>query len=58
MRVECPKPEIRGTATSTFDNETIARRLAVLALANRTDTAAREEIAFLEKLLRDLVAAK
>jgi hypothetical protein len=53
MSVVLPiKVEVRGKASSSYDAETIDRRLAVLA--GRTDPAAVDEIAFLEKVKAEL----
>jgi hypothetical protein len=57
MDVTLPvKVEVRGQASSSYDEATIDRRLAVLA--GRTDQAAVEEIAFLEKVKAEKVREK
>jgi hypothetical protein len=49
MHVTLPvKVEVHGQASSSYDEATIDRRLAVLA--GRTDQATVEEVAFLEKV--------
>lgn len=53
MRLLLPiKVELKGKAHSIYDEDTIDRRLAVIA--ERTDQAAEEERAFLEKLRAEL----
>jgi hypothetical protein len=57
VRITLPvKAELKGEAKSGFDADTIRRRLA--ALGGRTDGAAAEEVAFLERLLAELAGDK